>query len=194
MGLFVYIFLFLLKCIKIGLNIKSDLIDIPSEEVMDFSKLKNVKELKKVGLEIFESTVKELNKLKDFDVEKGKIIFNKEVWTYLHPAVFNYKKPFDGRLSRRHFWIIWLFSILLWFGVEIVRLILPILTPILNFLYLAVVIVLGVMLIARRFHDINLSAWWILLALIPYVGFLVVLLLCALKGDTQSNTYGGIEK
>lgn len=44
-------------------------------------------------------------------------------------------------------------------------------------------------LLARRLHDQNLSAWWLLL--IPTgVGFLVLLALAARPGDAGENRYG----
>ena len=42
----------------------------------------------------------------------------------------------------------------------------------------------------RRLHDTNRSGWWILVNLIPYVGGLVLLVLCAFAGTSGPNRYG----
>ena len=43
---------------------------------------------------------------------------------------------------------------------------------------------------ARRLHDTNRSAWWILVNIIPYVGGLVLVVLCVLSGTSGPNRYG----
>jgi len=42
----------------------------------------------------------------------------------------------------------------------------------------------------RRLHDINKTAWWILLGLIPLVGTIILIIWYARKGDPAPNTYG----
>lgn len=42
----------------------------------------------------------------------------------------------------------------------------------------------------RRFHDQNLSGWWVLLGLVPYVGGLVVFVFMLLPGKPGSNRFG----
>jgi len=44
---------------------------------------------------------------------------------------------------------------------------------------------------AKRFHDRGKSAWWVLIAFVPLIGFLwVVIELGMLPGDPGPNTYG----
>lgn len=43
---------------------------------------------------------------------------------------------------------------------------------------------------ARRLHDRNLSAWWLLIIFVPLVGQLVLLIICALPGTQGSNRFG----
>lgn len=46
-------------------------------------------------------------------------------------------------------------------------------------------------LAAKRWHDRNKSAWWILIALVPVVGGLWFLIECGfLKGTTGANKFG----
>lgn len=42
----------------------------------------------------------------------------------------------------------------------------------------------------RRLHDRDMTAWWLLLWLIPVLGWLIVLFLCALEGTRGPNRFG----
>ena len=42
----------------------------------------------------------------------------------------------------------------------------------------------------RRFHDQDKSGWFVLLGLIPYVGFIIVLVMMCLEGTKGPNRYG----
>lgn len=42
----------------------------------------------------------------------------------------------------------------------------------------------------RRLHDINMSGWWILISIFPYVGQLVLFILLLLPGTNGPNSYG----
>jgi uncharacterized membrane protein YhaH (DUF805 family) len=41
-----------------------------------------------------------------------------------------------------------------------------------------------------RLHDLGRSAWWMLIALVPIAGVIVLIAFWALAGDAQPNTYG----
>jgi uncharacterized membrane protein YhaH (DUF805 family) len=43
---------------------------------------------------------------------------------------------------------------------------------------------------ARRLHDIGKTAWWLLIGLIPVVGFLVLLYFYIQRGEEGANEYG----
>lgn len=42
----------------------------------------------------------------------------------------------------------------------------------------------------RRLHDINRSAWWLLIGLIPLIGGIVLLVFSVLPGTPGSNRFG----
>ena len=42
----------------------------------------------------------------------------------------------------------------------------------------------------RRLHDVNRSAWWILIGLIPFVGSIVLLVFLATEGTRDDNGHG----
>jgi len=50
---------------------------------------------------------------------------------------------------------------------------------------------IGLAIAAKRWHDRNKSAWWILIVFVPLVGGLWYLIECGfLKGTTGTNKYG----
>ena len=42
----------------------------------------------------------------------------------------------------------------------------------------------------RRLHDTNRTGWWILIGLIPLIGFIVLLIFYLQEGDAGDNEYG----
>lgn len=52
------------------------------------------------------------------------------------------------------------------------------------------ILVQGIAVGVRRLHDIGRSGWWLLINLIPFVGWMIVLVLMALKGKQGDNSYG----
>jgi uncharacterized membrane protein YhaH (DUF805 family) len=43
---------------------------------------------------------------------------------------------------------------------------------------------------ARRLHDTGRSGWWLLLAIIPLIGAIVLIVFFALEGQRTTNSYG----
>lgn len=74
---------------------------------------------------------------------------------------------------------------------------LPIIILILGGIFMLGMILPGIAVLVRRFHDRNLSGWWYLAAVvagfIPFVGFLAsiaVLVITVLKGTDGPNKFG----
>ncbi len=42
----------------------------------------------------------------------------------------------------------------------------------------------------RRLHDINKKGWWLLIFLVPYVGWLPLTIMLCIKGKVDHNQYG----
>jgi uncharacterized membrane protein YhaH (DUF805 family) len=42
----------------------------------------------------------------------------------------------------------------------------------------------------RRLHDIGRSGWWLLIVLIPLVGWIVLIVWAATESDAGANQYG----
>ena len=96
---------------------------------------------------------------------------------------------FEGRAGRAEYW--WFF--LATFLVGIVLNILMAIASI--FFILAIVYYIGVLLPSiavaiRRLHDTNKSGWFLLLALIPIVGAIIVIIFLATPGNPGPNDFG----
>ena len=112
---------------------------------------------------------------------------------------------FSGRARRAEYWQF----LLLVIGIEIVFMVLISLAGgsmapgaavpqsgpalVVTLVYLVVMLGLLVPSVAvsiRRLHDTNRSAWWLLLALIPVLGALVLLVFYVLDGTPGPNRFG----
>lgn len=105
---------------------------------------------------------------------------------------------FTGRSDRKEFW----YFVLLNLGLQIVASILDgiafggatsgagmALSPISSLVSLALLIP-GLAVSFRRLHDVNKTAWWLLIGLIPLIGWIILIVWYAKKGDPAENQYG----
>ncbi|WP_295449325.1 DUF805 domain-containing protein [uncultured Thiodictyon sp.] len=53
-----------------------------------------------------------------------------------------------------------------------------------------IMVVLGVILTVRRFHDIDASGWWCLLFIVPLANLVAFLVLLFKRGDDAANRFG----
>ena len=96
---------------------------------------------------------------------------------------------FVGRAGRAEFWWFFLAS----FIISTVLSILGRASVVFSVLGLAYSIALLVPTIAvgiRRLHDTARSGWWILIGLVPIVGFIVLVVFWATQGNPGPNQYG----
>lgn len=109
---------------------------------------------------------------------------------------------FEGRIGRQTWWLQYVLVIL---GINVLAQIVLAIIGAIDFTggFVALVLSLLWMLVAiamiwpalagyaKRLHDRDMSAWWILMALIPAVGGLALLIICGfLKGTTGPNRFG----
>jgi uncharacterized membrane protein YhaH (DUF805 family) len=90
---------------------------------------------------------------------------------------------FNGRAARPEFWWFVLFQI-------IVSAVLGMISMKLQGLGNLVMLLPGLAVGARRLHDINKSAWLLLLWLIPVLGWILLIYWAAQPGDAADNQYG----
>lgn len=92
---------------------------------------------------------------------------------------------FNGRAKRPEFWWFILFCILVSLALEMV-------SGILSGLFSLATFLPSIAVGARRLHDTNRSGWWQLLAIIPVLGWIVLIVFCAQEGEAAENQYGPV--
>ncbi|MFZ3493318.1 DUF805 domain-containing protein [Streptomyces sp. 5.8] len=96
---------------------------------------------------------------------------------------------FNGRARRQEYWM----YILFYAALVIVALIIDFAVSTYPLFYLLVVLglflpTLGVGV--RRLHDQDKSGWWVLVGIIPFVGWIWAIVLMATEGNPNPNQYG----
>ncbi|EUJ44463.1 DUF805 domain-containing protein [Listeria riparia] len=96
---------------------------------------------------------------------------------------------FSGRASRSEYWYAWL-------AIWLIFLILGIFSYVSEFIYyvdglLGLIVLLPMISLGvRRLHDTDKSGWFILMALIPLVGWIIMLVFYCTAGDRGTNRFG----
>jgi len=109
-------------------------------------------------------------------------------------AVLKKYMVFSGRSSRKEFWFFALvnFVVGIIFSILTKIPILKIIFWIVYFLYGLAILIPSITVGIRRLHDTNRTGWLMLLCLVPFVGAIAVLVLCALEGTPGENQYGSV--
>ena len=108
---------------------------------------------------------------------------------YLH--VWKNYATFDGRATRSEYWYFILFNIIINIFLSIIDEIAT--DGILGIVYLLAVLIPSIAVATRRLHDINKSGWWQLIAIIPLIGF-IVLIVFYCTDSKEDNQYGANPK
>jgi len=106
---------------------------------------------------------------------------------FIDPVKHHYA-DFSGRVSRQAYWMFVLVYIVLAIAIAIVESVIGL--SILGFIFALAVLVPSIALAARRLHDTGLSGWFQLIALIPFLGAIILIVLLARKGEAGANKYG----
>lgn len=101
---------------------------------------------------------------------------------------------FDGRAHRTEFWTFVLVNIIVSVGLNIVNAIIgtdgALGAGLLSSIYALAILIPTLAVGVRRLHDIGRSGWWLLIALIPIVGFIILIVWYATEGERAANEYG----
>lgn len=95
---------------------------------------------------------------------------------------------FDGRASRPMYWWWVLFAILASIVGNILDSVIG--ASIFSILIGLALLLPGLTVAVRRLHDTDRSGWWILIGLIPIIGFIVLIVFLVQKSDPADNQYG----
>jgi uncharacterized membrane protein YhaH (DUF805 family) len=101
---------------------------------------------------------------------------------------------FSGRARRPEYWYFVLFNFLITFGLGIIDGILPFTSEgsglgILGGLYSLAVLIPSLAVTIRRLHDTGRSGWWVLISLIPLIGFIILIVFLCSPSIHQENSY-----
>lgn len=101
-----------------------------------------------------------------------------------------------GRASRGEYWYFYLFSLLVNFAMTLLVAITshsPLVKLVTEVISLAIIIP-GITVLVRRLHDTNRSAWNLLWALLPIVGWIIMLVYLVQPGTADANNYDQSER
>lgn len=100
---------------------------------------------------------------------------------------------FSGRAARSEFWWFNLFVVIVTIvltGVDFIVFGLQDLFSPLSDLFSLAVLLPSLAVLARRLHDLDRSAWWMLLMFVPIVGWIILLIWNCTKGTDGPNRFG----
>jgi uncharacterized membrane protein YhaH (DUF805 family) len=100
---------------------------------------------------------------------------------------------FDGRARRAEYWWFWLANLIV-FAILLALAAASSFFYILYAIYALGVIIPNIAVGIRRLHDTDRSGWWLLLPLIPFVGFIILLVFLLQDGTRGLNQYGASDK
>jgi uncharacterized membrane protein YhaH (DUF805 family) len=103
-------------------------------------------------------------------------------------AGFSNYVNFSGRACRSEYWYWVLFIILADIVAGIIDYLLGM--QIVSSLFGLVTLLPGIAVSIRRLHDLDRTGWWILLALIPLIGWIILLIWYISKGTDGPNRFG----
>ncbi|MEM8618046.1 MAG: DUF805 domain-containing protein [Pseudomonadota bacterium] len=113
---------------------------------------------------------------------------------------FNRYTDFQGRSRRSEYWWVQLFFLIINIAVMVVMGVLGALGDVgmmlAGLVYIALLLfslgclIPGIAVGFRRLHDTDRTAWWLLIALVPLIGPIVLLVFFVMPGTVGPNTYG----
>lgn len=103
-------------------------------------------------------------------------------------SVFSKYATFTGRARRSEFWWFTLFSAIA--DVVATGIDRSIGLNVVGVLYTLAALLPSLAVSARRLHDIDRSGWWMLIVLIPVVGWIIAIIWYAKEGTPGENRFG----
>jgi len=97
---------------------------------------------------------------------------------------FKQYADFKGRARRKEYWMFTLINGIIGFVMGLLGL------TILSWIYSVAVFIPSLAVGVRRLHDIGKSAWWILLFLIPVIGWIWLIILFVQDSQPGENQWG----
>ena len=110
-------------------------------------------------------------------------------------AVLKKYAVFEGRSRRKEYWFYALFTMLISIALTLLDIQLGWYQKqygigTLNTIYGVAVLIPGLAVSVRRLHDIGKSGFWLFIALIPFIGAIILLVFMVRDSDPGDNQYG----
>lgn len=107
---------------------------------------------------------------------------------YWYLEVLKKYAVFTGRARRREYWMFFLVNFIVGLVLAVIGRVLDL--EILQYLYSLAVLLPGLGVAVRRLHDTGRSGWWLLIALVPLIGAIVLLVFLVSDSQPDTNQYG----
>jgi uncharacterized membrane protein YhaH (DUF805 family) len=95
---------------------------------------------------------------------------------------------FQGRTRRQEYWMFYLINALILLVLYVAESMIE--TPVVRLLYCLALLLPSWGVTVRRLHDTGRSGWWLLIALIPIIGSIVLLVFTCQDSQPNNNQYG----
>lgn len=110
-------------------------------------------------------------------------------------AVLKKYVEFNGRARRKEYWYFFLFSLIITIVLAFIDGLIGTYSAesgagLLQTIYSLAVLLPGIAVSIRRLHDTDRSGWWLLIALIPLIGAIVLLVFMVLDSTPGENRFG----
>ncbi|MCD9903266.1 MULTISPECIES: DUF805 domain-containing protein [Streptomyces] len=103
-------------------------------------------------------------------------------------AVLKNYAGFSGRARRKEYWMFTLISFVISLVLSIIGGLIG--ADFLSYIYAVAILIPTLAVGVRRLHDTSRSGWWLLIGLIPLVGFIILIVFLASEGKQEPNQYG----
>ena len=106
---------------------------------------------------------------------------------------------FSGRARRKEYWYFVLINILISIGLSLIDGIFGTVNAetgygLMGSIYSLAILIPSLAVLVRRLHDTSRSAWWVLIGLIPVIGWIVLLVFAVQDSYPGQNQYGANPK
>lgn len=106
---------------------------------------------------------------------------------------------FSGRARRKEYWFFVLFNIIISIVLAVIDGVTGSFSPeagvgLLGGIYTLAVLIPSIAVSVRRLHDTGRSGWWLLIALVPLIGAIVLLVFMVQDSKPGQNQYGANPK
>ncbi|RDG35052.1 DUF805 domain-containing protein [Streptomyces corynorhini] len=96
---------------------------------------------------------------------------------------------FSGRARRKEYWMFFLANFVISIALSVIGNVIGA-ENLISGIYALALLIPSLAVAVRRLHDTGRSGWWLLIALVPLVGFIVLIVFLAIEGEQGPNAHG----